>query len=127
MDRKTVLIVENEIIVADDISRLVNDLGHDCVVPVFSYAQAVECCERQRLDLVILDIKLNGVESGVDFATWLRKNNCSIPIIYLSVSDDVATKRTCELTEAHAYLEKPFVENELKELISSALQIQNEP
>lgn len=127
MRDKCVLIVENEVIVADDMARVVGDLGFKALRPAFSFAQAVDLFLSHSPDLVILDIRLASTQSGLDFAHWLRSEH-STPIIYLTVFDDRATRLRCEPTEPTAFISKPFLEHELKKAISKALDIQkNEP
>jgi len=123
---KNILIVENEIIVADDISRVVSELGHNPLNPALGFQQATDTFIKYLPDLVILDIRLNSSKSGLDFAKWVRQQN-ETPIVYLTVFEDQSTIQSCEQTNASAYLIKPFLDQELKTAISEALQVQNEP
>ncbi|NVJ47386.1 MAG: response regulator [Cytophagia bacterium] len=117
---KRVLIVENEVIVADDISRIVEELGCSPLNPAFSFAQAIDSFKSNLPDLIILDIRLNSKETGIDFAEWLRESH-KTPIIYLTVFDDELTFARGKRTNPHAYLVKPFLDEELKNAISQAL------
>lgn len=122
MGDKCVLIVENEVIVADDLARVVSDLGFKALDPALSFNQAVDMFLHYSPDLIILDIRLASTETGIDFAHWLRSKH-NTPIIYLTVFDDSATKLRCELTQPIAFLIKPFLDLELKTAISKALNI----
>ncbi|NVK84458.1 MAG: response regulator [Cytophagia bacterium] len=117
---KRVLIVENEVIVADDISRIVEELGCSPLNPAFSFAQAIDSFKSNLPDLIILDIRLNSKKTGIEFAEWLRESH-KTPIIYLTVFDDEPTSARGKRTKPHAYLVKPFVDEELKNAISQAL------
>lgn len=123
---KNILIVENEIIVAYDISRVVSELGHIPISPASGFQQAIDFFDKHLPDLVILDIRLNSAKSGLDFARWMRQRS-QTPIVYLTVNDDQTTKKSCEQTHAAAFIIKPFLDQELKTAISEALNPQNEP
>lgn len=118
--QKRVLIVENEVIVADDISRIVAELGCSPLEPAFSFTQAIDYFTSHLPDLVILDIRLNSKQTGIDFAEWLRKSH-QTPIIYLTVFDDELTLARGKRTQPQAYLVKPFADEELKHAISQVI------
>lgn len=122
LSSKSILIVENEIIIADDIARLTEQLGHRPLTPALNFEQAKLLFIKHSPDLIILDIRLSGTFTGIDFAQWLRQKE-NTPIIYLSVYNDLLTLKKCQQTKPIAYLNKPFVDNELKIAIESI----NEP
>lgn len=119
--KRSVLIVENEIIVADDIARVVNNLGHRTIGPALNYTQATSFFESSLPDLVILDIQLQGKYSGLDFAHWLR-TRYNTPIIYLTIFDSLKVKYQAYLQSPIAYLEKPFQEADLITSIHKCLE-----
>lgn len=124
---KSILIVENEVIVADDIARVVAGLGYKALDPALSFTQAIDSFLSNLPDLVILDIRLASKETGFEFAQWLREEH-NTPIIYITVFDDQATMVRCESTEPVAFLAKPFLDHELKQAIITAIDIhKNEP
>jgi DNA-binding response OmpR family regulator len=116
--QRSVLIVENEILIADHISRVVDDLGYRSLDPAFDVDQAIQLFNEHHPDLVIVDIRLRGVASGIDFVEWLRIKYTT-PVIYITVFNDFATKHKAKATEALAYLTKPFSETELGFYIKS--------
>lgn len=60
--RLRVLLVEDEIMVAVLLEQMLGEFGYEVVGPVARLAKAVEMAQRERLDLAILDVNLNGKE-----------------------------------------------------------------
>ena len=118
--RKCVLIVENEVIIADDISRLVKELGHVPLSPAFSFNHAIDFFLMYLPDLVILDIRLNGHKSGIDFAHWVR-SQFNTPIIFLTIFEDQAHRNLGQGVLPISYLSKPFDDEQLKNAIQLAI------
>lgn len=107
---KEILIVEDE----ENISKLISDtlkLGGYKVDKAFDGEEAVEKLQNGKFDLIILDImlpKLNGFEvmQRID-------NKNSIPIIFLSAKNDVATIVKGLSEGGQDYMIKPFEPLEL--------------
>lgn len=117
---KKLLIVEDEIIVADDIASLAKDRGYEVLEPVFDYFAAVQAFQNHIPDLVILDIRLQGNRTGIEFAKWLRKH-ARTPIIYLTVFDNQKVRQLAQATSPVAYILKPFLKRELVSALDQAL------
>jgi len=60
MNKVKVLVVENEIIIADNICDALEDLGYEVLEPAISYTEAIVRIEKERPDIEILDIQLSG-------------------------------------------------------------------
>ena len=106
--KKKILVVDDEVIIADDLCATLNNLGYDTPEPALSYAQAVDFLSTASVDLVILDINLGGKKSGIDVAEYIRQN-CDTPFIFLSSHSDSKTLELAKNTMPYAYLVKPFV------------------
>ena len=102
------MVVDDEVIIADDLCNMLNELGYETTDPALSYAQAVDFLSKQSVDLVILDINLGGKKSGIDVADYIRGNS-DIPFIYLSSHSDSKTLELAKNTMPYAYLVKPFI------------------
>ncbi len=120
MANPSILIVEDERIVARDLEGILDGLGYRVVGSVASGEQAVETATAERPDLVLMDIVLEGEMSGVD-ATRAIRERIDIPIIYLTAYSDDATLQRAKATEPFGYLLKPFDERELHTSIEMAL------
>src|ERR1700722_4036381 len=79
----SVLIVEDEAIIAMDIRRLLIQTGFGVAGRAQSGAQALREIERERPDIVLMDIHLKGDMDGVQTAEIIR-SRYGLPVIYLT-------------------------------------------
>lgn len=122
----SILIVEDESIVALDLEARLSGLGYQVVGIADSSQAALELAETRHPDLTLMDIRLNGAMDGVETAQQLR-DRFDIPVIYLTAYADEATLQRAKVTEPFGYLLKPFEERELYSTVEMALyKIANE-
>jgi two-component system cell cycle sensor histidine kinase/response regulator CckA len=115
-----VLVVEDEAIVAMDISASLRVLGYEVEGPASTGAEAVGLALRTRPDLVLMDIMLRGGMDGVEAARRIREAT-GAPVVYLTAYADESTLRRAKVAEPLGYLLKPFEERELRTTIETAL------
>jgi PAS domain S-box-containing protein len=115
-----ILVVEDEAIVAMDISVRLRALGYEVVGPAATGAEALEIAEASRPDLVLMDIMLRGGMDGVEAARRIREAT-GAPVVYLTAYADDSTLRRAKVAEPLGYLLKPFEERELRTTIETAL------
>lgn len=115
-----VLVVEDEAIVAMDISVMLRELGYEVEGPAATGEEAVSLAERERPDLVLMDIMLRGGMDGVEAARRIRETT-GAPIVYLTAYADESTLLRAKTAEPLGYLLKPFEERELRTTIETAL------
>lgn len=103
-----ILIVEDELMIAEMIKEMLMDLGYSVIGVAKNYQRAMAYLEEHKdIDLVMLDINLEEEKDGIDIG-WELKKNYKIPFIYLtSYTDKMTVKRAAE-TSPEAYLAKPF-------------------
>ncbi|GAK90001.1 sigma-54-dependent transcriptional regulator [Nonlabens ulvanivorans] len=68
MEKVKIIVVEDEILIADNICDALEDLGYEVLEPAISYSEAVQRIEDEQPDIAILDIQLSGSKSGIDLA-----------------------------------------------------------
>ncbi len=119
MDKKRILVVEDERIVAMDLEDTLAELGYQVVAVVPSGEQALELAQSEAPDLVLMDIVLEGALNGVDTASRMRE--LDLPVVYLTAYADESTVERAKLTEPFGYLVKPFEVRELRTTIEMAL------
>lgn len=112
MNNIKILIVEDEAIVAADLSSKLIQLGYRVAGIASSGADAVEMAKSLEPELVLMDIKLKGDMDGIEVAHILQ-DSCNLPVIYLTAYSDPATLARAKLTEPFGYILKPFEEREL--------------
>jgi DNA-binding LytR/AlgR family response regulator len=116
-----VLIVEDEVLIADTIERHLIKAGHEVTGKAISYEEAVEAFKAQKPDLVLLDIRLNSPKTGIAVAQWLRAQRKSVPFIYLTSQMDRQSLDAAKATYPSGYLSKPVQARSLKTTIEIAL------
>ena len=116
---KTVLIVEDEFIVADDLQLTLQHAGYEAVGIASSVNRALEIIEKKKPLLVLIDIFLKGNLSGIDLAHIL--NNKNIPFIFVSSNCNAETLTLAKLTYPYGFIVKPFREKDLLVTLDIAL------
>ena len=115
-----ILIVDDETIVAMDLKATLNHLGYTVCGMVPSGEDALVEIPKQRPNLVLMDIVLQGELSGIETAQMV-KDRFDIPVVYLTSHTDEATLDQAKVTGPYGYLVKPFESKELKTTIELAL------
>ncbi|WP_298378967.1 EAL domain-containing protein [Azospirillum sp.] len=121
MTQARVLVVEDERIVALHLQQRLKTLGYDLASPAASGAQALERVRRERPDIVLMDIHIEGSMDGIETASEIHKE-FHTPIIYLTAYSEAATLERARGTKPYGYLVKPFSERELHATIQMALE-----
>ena len=116
-----ILIVEDEFIIADTIADLLRENNYTVTGEAISYDEAVELFEQTPPDLALLDIQLSGVETGIDFAHYLREQQPAIPFVYLTSQVDEAHIARARETFPAGYLSKPIQTSSLLTTIDVAI------
>ena len=101
-----ILIVEDEFIVGNALRLAVEQAGYSVTGIVASVEEANENLQKQKPDLVLLDIRLEGKSSGIDLARKLRAEN--IPFIYLSANSSQKILEEAKMTEPYGFLVRPY-------------------
>ncbi|WP_194776968.1 response regulator transcription factor [Pararhodonellum marinum] len=118
--KKRILIVEDEVMVAEEIKMSLEDLGHEVVGMVMNGDKALNALTMFNPDLALLDIHIKGSLNGIDLARLIRKNHL-IPFVFLTAYSDVMTLDKAKDTLPYGYIVKPFNETDLKVSIELAI------
>jgi len=108
---KKILIVEDEFVVANGLRLILEQAGYHVTGIATSAEEADQVLRSQGADLVLLDIRLNGKQTGIDLAKKLRTGN--IAFIYLSANSSQKVLEEAKATEPYGFLVKPFREKDL--------------
>lgn len=120
MANTTILIVEDEEIVAADLASKLSKLGYEISGTSPSGEEAITLARELRPDLVLMDIHLAGSMDGVEAAGRIHQE-LTIPVIFLTAHSDSATIQRAKLTEPFGYILKPFERQNLATSIEMAL------
>jgi CheY-like chemotaxis protein len=77
---KRILVVEDEPLTAFDNETMLADAGYDVVATLDSFEDAIELLEREKIDLILSDYRLQGARTGIDLARAAK--NRGIPILF---------------------------------------------
>lgn len=116
----TILIVEDESIVAQDLQMILESLGYDVPEITDCGELAIQKAAELNPNLILMDIRLIGEMDGISAAATIVQK-FDIPVIYLTAHADVKTLARAKLTCPFGYILKPFQEKELNTTIEVAL------
>lgn len=115
-----VLVIEDEMIVAQDLKNSLSNLGYDVVGIANSGEEAVEQALLTHPDLLLVDIRLKGDMDGVDAVQQILIR-VDTAVVYLTAYSDRTTLNRAKITEPYGYLLKPFHPKELQTTVEMAL------
>jgi len=120
MSKTSVLVVEDESIVAKDIQQSLVKLGYNVLGTASTGEKAIALATELKPDIVLMDIMLKGSLTGIEAAAEIKKNE-DIPVIFLTAYADEGTLAKAKVTEPYGYIIKPFKEIDLHTSIEMAL------
>jgi DNA-binding LytR/AlgR family response regulator len=118
---KKILIVEDQILIADTIKRYLRDKAYEFVGTAISYKEAVQLFQDTAPDIALIDIHLKGKENGIDFARFLSEQPEPIPFVFLTAQLDSEYFNNAKQTRPAGYLGKPIQQSSLLTTIEIAL------
>jgi PAS domain S-box-containing protein len=113
MEKRKILIVEDEVVVGIDLQAKLTKLGFEVTKVVRHGEKALDAAARENPDLVLMDIRLKGVMDGIEAAALIW-NRLGIPVVFLTAyADDKTLSRAIEVIP-FGYLKKPIMLEELR-------------
>ncbi len=119
MNKRRIMLVEDERVVAADIEECVKGLGYEVVGSAATGTEALRMAAQTVPDLILMDIKLKGVLDGIDVAGALY-DQFKIPVVYLTAHADVEILERAKKTAPSGYVLKPFDDRTLRTAIEIA-------
>lgn len=120
MQNKTILVVEDELMIAEDILESLSGMGYHVPCTVASGREAVSKTLEYQPSLVLMDIMLKGEWDGIQTAHEIHKvHDCAI--IYLTAYTDQKMLQRAKITSPFGYILKPFREKELHAMVEISL------
>ena len=116
----TIVIVEDERVVAKDLENRVRSLGYSVVGSAPSGEAALECIDNFHPDIVLMDIVLAGAMRGTE-AARLIWNHWRIPVVYLTAFSDAVVLEEIKGSEPYGYILKPFEPKQVHAVLQLAL------
>ncbi|MFZ5425985.1 MAG: HD domain-containing phosphohydrolase [Thermodesulfobacteriota bacterium] len=119
-ERKRILVVEDEAIVALDIQNRLRHMGYEAAGICSSGEEAVARAGQLKPDLILMDIMLEGGMDGIE-AAGIINADLGIPVVYLTAYADQQTLDRAKITNPFGYVIKPFEDRELQTTIEMAI------
>lgn len=120
MEQTKLLIVEDEVLIAEGLKELLIGFGYQVCAVINSGKQALSAVEKHHPDLILMDIQLGEALDGIAITKKIQ-NQFNIPIIYLTAFADEATLERAKETIPYGYLVKPVQDQELNATVKMAL------
>lgn len=121
VEKTKLLIVEDDMIIAADISMQLTKLSYDIVGVNTRAEDALSFLEKNRPDLILMDVILGGEMNGIT-AAKIIKNEYNIPLIFLTSNTDDATFQNALTAKPFAFIPKPFRKSELERTLRLTMQ-----
>lgn len=116
----SILIVEDEPIIAMDLAAQLEDMGYRICGIAASGQEAISLARQHKPRLVLMDIVIQGEMDGIETARHVGRG-MHIPVVFLTSYSDARTVERAAQTAPYGYLTKPFQTKELRAVIEVAL------
>jgi CheY-like chemotaxis protein len=117
--RGSVLVIEDEALIAMDIADIVEGMGHRVTGNARTRAEAVEMAAEDRPDLILADIQLADNSSGVDAVNEILAQFGELPVIFITAFPERLL--TGNRPEPAFLINKPYTEEQLRSAVSQAM------
>jgi DNA-binding LytR/AlgR family response regulator len=123
MDNVNVLILEDNPAESEALAKVLTENNYTVVGIATTSAEALAMFYKKKVDIVIIDIFLNGSPDGIGFAETINiVPNASKPFVFLTNSNDRKIFERAKLTHPFSFLVKPFNELEILYAIEMAVE-----
>ena len=106
---KNILIVEDEVLIAKQIQKILERNNYKSVGISVDYTSAIEKLETEPIDIVLIDININGKKTGIDLAEYINQK-LKIPFLFLTSYSDSNMLSMLKECKPVSYLNKPINE-----------------
>lgn len=107
----TVVIVEDQFIEANSLRVKLSKAGYQVCGIASSCNDALRLIEKEKPDIVLIDIMLKGELTGIDLGEKLRESGTAF--VYISANTNEETLRAAKATRPYGFIVKPFREKDL--------------
>ncbi len=114
-----VMIIEDEAIIAMDITAIVEAMGHEVTGVARTRAEAVTLAGRDKPDLILSDIQLADNSSGIDAVNDILTQFDDLPVIFITAFPERLL--TGERPEPAFMINKPYTEEQVRSAVSQAM------
>jgi len=118
------LYVEDNIKVRDNYAKTFSLLFNK-VYTAINYEESLYLYNRNKIDLILLDIELNEIKNGFDIAFKIREINSEIPIIFLTSHEEISHVQKAINNNMNGYIIKPLDTEKFMDIIMNFFKVNN--
>lgn len=107
-----ILIVEDEVLIAEDLHDIIKSFGYKNIKMAHTKSDAIALLNQFYFDVVLLDIRMEKELDGLELGTFINKA-LKIPFMYITAHSDIAMIKEILKTKPAAYITKPIKKSDL--------------
>lgn len=115
------LVVEDQFIEAKSLNLILSNAGYSTCTVARSVSAALSIIEKEKPDLVLVDIFLQGEGTGIDLGKILNERN--MPFVYLSANSNRRILEAAKPTKPYGFMVKPFRSKDVLIMLDVALYL----
>lgn len=119
----TILVVDDRIGIRKLLQEVLQGAGY-LVMAASGGSEAVEIVKEQKVDLVLLDMKMSGMD-GLETLTQLKEYAPHVVILIMTAYEELEVLKEARRRGAAGYISKPFDIEELKDTIAAKLRAES--
>jgi two-component system, LytTR family, response regulator LytT len=116
-----ILIVEDEVLIAEDLKDILKTFGLKKIEMVHDKVSALENLRLNKPDIAILDIRMEKELDGLEIGEFIQ-NNYKLPFIFITAHSDIEMIKKIIKTKPVGYITKPFKKSDLFANINLAIE-----
>ena len=113
-----ILIVEDELLIAEDLKHKLHRLGHTVVGLAMTGEAAVQIVREEQPDLVLRDVRLRGKRTGLEAAQRIHEAQ-AVPVVFVTAHAKTVARMT-ETQPPPLVIPKPFTSDQIESVIEAA-------
>ena len=114
-----IMVIEDEAIIAMDISGIVEEMGHEVTGIARTRDAAVDLARKQPPDMILADIQLADKSSGIDAVNHIFSEMGEVPVVFITAFPERLL--TGERPEPAFLITKPYTEDQVQSAVSQAM------
>ena len=115
---RNILIVEDDELMAMDMERMIEDMGHQIAGVVDNSRTALETIQDHPVDLAILDVRIQGQYDGIELAEKIQMIHENMAILFVTSMQDDLTFNRASRSNPSGFIVKPFSEIQFKRSVA---------
>jgi CheY-like chemotaxis protein len=118
-----ILVVEDEALVAENIKEFLESSGYRVIDVAYSGEEALKKMSRERVDLILMDVRLAGKMDGIETALLIHQTRDEIPVVFLTAYAEELFPKIYNISPLlFRFISKPYDGRHLNKAIQDLLR-----